>query len=106
MSPTDDRLGLPIGAYGIAWYRRQDYARVLEVMADADQLPETFDKWLHRAEKALKEARNRGLLAVKAHIDPDQFVIWCRERGLNVDANARTQYAAIIARAEHREGHG
>lgn len=97
---------MQIRAQGVVWYRRQDYGRILEVMEDADQLPETFDKWLYRAEKAVKEALDRGLLTVKAHIDPDQFVIWCRERGLKVDASARTQFAATVARAHDLEGHG
>ena len=97
---------MKISAMGVPWYRRQDYARILEVMEDAHLLPPTFDKWLYRAEQALKQAVDRGVLPVKAYIDPDQFVAWCRDRGLNVDAAARMQFAAAVAHAHYAEGRG
>lgn len=97
---------MKISAQGVPWYRRQDYPRVLEVMEDAHLLPKTFDKWLHLAEKALQKAADRGVVPVKAHIDPESFVTWCRERGLNVNAAARIQFAATVAHANYTEGHG
>jgi hypothetical protein len=97
---------MQIAVTGVPWYRRQDYARILEVMEDAHVLPATFDKWLYLAEKVLQNAVNKGVVPVKAHIDPEQFVVWCRQRGLNVNADARIQFAATVASANYSEGSG
>ena len=43
---------------GLVWYRRADYARVLDMMADAAELPETFDAWKRQAEEARRHAGN------------------------------------------------
>lgn len=95
-----------IKALGVAWYTRQNYARVLAVMEDAHLLPDTFDAWLYKAEKLLKDVVREGGVPIKAHIDPETFVAWCRARGLNVDANARRNYCADFARAVYVDGHG
>jgi hypothetical protein len=97
---------MQISVVGVPWYSRQNYARILEVMEDAHVLPPTFDKWLYLAEKVLQNAVDKGLVPVKAHIDPEQFVAWCRQRSLHVDAGARSQFAATVARANYTEGRG
>lgn len=82
----------PIRAVGIAWYSRQNYRRVLEVMEDADNLPGNFDQWLKRAEATERQFKRSGHIVVRAIIEPDEFAAWCRSRGLNIDAKARTEW--------------
>lgn len=88
---------LQVSAVGVPWYTRQNYKRILEVMSDAHVLPTTFDAWQHAAEKVLERARRRGATPVKALIDPETFPDWCRQRGLDADANARSQFACAVA---------
>jgi len=96
---------MKISAAGIPWYRREQYARVLEVMEDANLLSPTYDEWLERAEQAFKRVERQGVIAHKVEIDPETFPIWCRARGLNVNADARIQFAnhhaALIQRDKH-----
>ncbi|KQT46817.1 hypothetical protein ASG52_14045 [Methylobacterium sp. Leaf456] len=33
----------------LAWYRPEDYRRILSIMKDADALPETYEAWLKSA---------------------------------------------------------
>lgn len=79
---------------GITWYKRADYKRILEIMVDRENLPPTFDKWQSLAEKAEEMIRRQGRVPLRAHLDPDKFVAWCAERGLDINANARTRFAA------------
>lgn len=79
---------------GLVWYRREDYARVLQVMADSDQLPPTWDKWFYAAEKGRRHLEKTGIVVERVYLDPDEFARWCEAGGLDVDAKARTRFAA------------
>jgi hypothetical protein len=48
---------MKVSAGGLAWYRREDYPRLLTIFEDADKLPPTYDEWLAMAEKAFKISR-------------------------------------------------
>lgn len=87
------RRALPIRAMGIPWYDRDDYPRILAVMADAHLLPATFEVWQHLAHEMERGAERGDMVVVRAKIDPDDFVAWCRGRGLDVDAEARMTFA-------------
>jgi len=89
---------------GIAWYRREDWEKIVEIMEDRANLPRSFSLWLKGAQQALQQIERQGLVAVKAHIDPQSFPTWCRDRGLNVNAAARLQYANLAARDHEIEG--
>ncbi len=93
----------PIRAVGIAWYSRQDYRRALEIMEDADQLPRTFDQWLKRAEATERQIKRAGHVVVRAMIKPEEFAAWCRAKGLNTDAKARTEWASEFAHQQAKD---
>jgi len=82
-----------IRATGLVWYRKSDWPRVRDIMADADKLPATFEKWLYAAEKAFNLMQKQGGIVEKVYLDPDEFPRWCEARGLNIDAKARTEFA-------------
>lgn len=83
----------PVRVVGIAWYRREDYARIRALMADGATLPESWDKWFYRAEKVAREVQKHGLQSARVHIEPDSFPDWCAARGLELNADARSQFA-------------
>lgn len=87
---------------GINWYRREDYPRILEVMEDRHLLAPTYDEWLRAAEKGIQHFTDKGLIAIKAEIEPESFLAWCKERGLKVDAKARNEWGNSVALAEAR----
>lgn len=98
MSSIPDSIGgKPVRATGIAWYFRQDYARILEIMEDAHLLPPTYDAWRQKAERAEREAKAAGVIIIRAEIDPQEFPGWCAARGLHVDAEARSRFASEVA---------
>lgn len=89
-----------ISAIGIAWYKRSDYARILEIMEDREKLPVTFDKWQSKAEQLERQSRAAGKTVVRAYIDPDHFVAWCAANKVHVDANARMRWGNEVAYRE------
>lgn len=96
---------LTVRAVGMVWYRREDYPRILQIMADADKLPATWDKWFYRAEKGRRRIEKDGMVVEKVYLDPDEFPRWCEARGLDIDAKARTRFANEAVAAKYRGTH-
>jgi hypothetical protein len=75
---------------GMPWYTREDHPRILEIMVDADE-------FLAAAERGERDLQRQGHTVIRAIIKPDEFLVWCREKGLRPDAYARSEFAAVIA---------
>lgn len=88
---------MSVSAVGMPWYSAENYGRILDVMEDAAKLPATFEDWLKAAELGFRRLTGEGHVVVRAEIDADEFVGWCRSKGLNVDSHARNQFAAEAA---------
>lgn len=96
---------MPIRAMGLAWYNREDYARILQIMEDADKLPPTYEKWLYSAQKVESQSKRNGTVVVRAIIDPDEFIAYCARHDLKVDAQARMRFASERAAEQVRSTH-
>ncbi len=79
---------------GLAWYKRENYARLLDIFEDRDKLHDTYDEWLASAEQLRKTFEEQAVKTIKVDIDPDTFPKWCKSKGLRIDATARADYAS------------
>jgi hypothetical protein len=77
-----------------AWYRPEQWQRVRDISADAEALENSFEEWLGLAEAKLLELRSSGADVKKVDIDSEQLILWCNERGFEVNASVRSRYAA------------
>jgi hypothetical protein len=84
--------------FGIAWFRPEQWSRLLEISEDREDLEETVTEWESLAEEKLRDLRAQGLNAEKVIIDVEELLVWCKSRGLSVDATARSQYVAELLR--------
>ena len=89
----------------MAWYRFEDYEAILRIMSDSNKLPTSFHVWLMKAEAGEKKYRRDGHIVIRAYIDPETFPDWCRLRDLNIDAQARMEYAGLIAKEQTGGSH-
>jgi len=64
---------------------------------DAHVLPPTYELWRQKAESQERSAKASGLAVVRAVIKPEEFAFWCAKEGLDIDAKARTAFAADFA---------
>jgi len=88
---------LHIEIVGIVWYRRDQYELAKTIMVDGANLPPTYSAWLHAAQQVVERVKGAGKTPVRAYIDPATFPIWCQARGLDINADARNQFANIVA---------
>ena len=79
---------------GFAWYRPEQWRRVRDISSDADALEGSYEQWLSLAEQKLKDLSSSGLQVEKVDVHSEQLILWCNERGLEVNAQARSRYAA------------
>ena len=85
----------------LPWYHRSDYAALLGLFSDPDNLPDTFDAWLEHAERVEKQLQVAGFGVARILISPAPFKAWCEAQGAAPDQRARLSYANEVARARH-----
>ena len=78
---------------GLAWFRREQWDRLLEVSDDRDDLEETFDEWVQVAKQRCDELRSSGYDVKKVDVDMEELVSWCLAQGTPVNAKARAEFA-------------
>jgi hypothetical protein len=91
------KKGPTVQAIGIFWVKPGDYSRYLEICADREKLPATYEKWLYSANKGVETLQRQRVPVYRAVVDLDQFIAWCNAKGLAIDSKARLEYASYIA---------
>lgn len=94
-------------ACGLAWYKPEQWARLREIAADADELEATFEEWLLIAEQAQRDFEEHFIFPEKVPVDVEELLAWCQKKKRPVDGAARSEYAAWLMRErDKREGKG
>lgn len=83
---------------GCAWYRAEQWDRLREISVDRDDLEETHAEWVANVEETLREMRKAGMLVQKVEVDVEELLAWCQASQLDVDGEARAQYAGEMLR--------
>jgi hypothetical protein len=78
----------------IVWYRPEQWQRVRDIAADSHEFEDSYVEWLQLAEEKAKELKGRGLRVEKVDLDSEKLILWCNERGLENNGQARSRYAA------------
>ncbi|GAB4346346.1 MAG: hypothetical protein Kow0089_23700 [Desulfobulbaceae bacterium] len=89
-----------IPVLAVAWYKPEQWERLLEISEDRDKLEESYEEWLEHAEKMRKQIIDQGYLPKKFLVDTEELLQWCRERDLPVNGESRSHYAAWLLRME------
>lgn len=84
----------------MVWYREEDWDTLITLFADSHLLPKTYGDWLSRAEEMKARVQATGDIVIKVFIDPETFPAWCAQKGLKMDAEARSQLAIEMAQAQ------
>ena len=86
---------------GVAWYRPEQWQRLRDVSEDVENLEETYDAWLHTAERMLRDGIPADVVVEKIDIDVEEVLAWCNERGLPMNGRSRSEFVAERVRQKH-----
>lgn len=79
----------------VAWFRREDWARWRELVADPERFAGTIDDWFAGAKAARQKFEWQGKTVKTIVIEPEDFAAWCAERGRPLDAGHRSAFAVF-----------
>lgn len=81
----------------IAWFNEAEWQKLKAVAADADQLGESYEKWLVGAKKLERQLHDQGMHAHRILLDIETLTRWCTARKRPLDGESRSAYAAALA---------
>lgn len=83
---------------GFAWFTRDQWQRLTEVVDDRNELDDSFEQWERHALAALYKLESQGHSVRKVMVDVEAFVAWCRARGRRIEGTARADYVTALLR--------
>lgn len=88
---------------GLAWYSREAWERLREIVDDRDALDDTYEDWERQALAMIRNLEAVGRPIRKVPIDIDALVAWCRERKCRNDMAARAEYVSDLLRQAEKD---
>jgi len=80
-------------AIAVAWFKREDYYEVRRLCVDS--MHPTFEAWEQKMVSKLTPLEARGLKFERVIVEPDKLKAWAAERGIPLDSQARSSFAAM-----------
>ena len=88
---------------GMAWYTRDQWELLTELVPDRTALDDTYEEWKDGAERAFAGLEAGGLAPILVWIDVEELQAWCSARGVPNTAEARTDYVTHLLRTRERD---
>ena len=76
----------------MAYYRKEDWERFVQIADDGDGLHDTWDEWHEAFLKAKKQLAKKGLKVSDVVIDLDELINYCKKKGIKNDGKARSLF--------------
>ena len=83
---------------GVAWYRPEQWRRLVEISVDREVIEGSYEEWLGIACTRSAELAAAGYRLERVDVDVEKLLAWCLAQGRPVDGPARSEYAAKLTR--------
>jgi len=84
----------PLQNVDVAWYRKDQWSRLLEIAGDREKLEDSYEDWVKIAEKTMREMEVLGLSLVNGDVDVEELLMWCQKRKIPVNGAARARFTS------------
>jgi hypothetical protein len=82
------------GFINLAYYRKKDWKRFLEMIDDKESMHDTWEEW-HKAFLNTKEMlKSQGFKVNEFQVDLDELQKFCSLKGIKNDGKARSQFVS------------
>ena len=78
----------------LARYREDQWDDLVATAKDPEKLQRTYFDWLDDAAKLESQLRNQGKEPVWVDFDIDEFLQWCKRKGVGNEESSRNHYVA------------
>jgi hypothetical protein len=82
----------------IAWYKKDEYDKLLRVIIDKDSMPLNYNDWLEIATATIEDLKNQGFNVKKIVVDVDELIEWCRVMKKENTAKNRALFVSLRAK--------
>jgi len=79
-------------AVKIAYYRKEDWKKLLEIIDDKKSMHESWNQWFKAFTKAKKDLMSKGFTVVDIEIDLDELNNYCILNRIKNNGKARSQF--------------
>lgn len=76
----------------LAYYRKEDWTRFLNMIDDRESMHETWDEWHKAFQKSKKYIIKQGFEVKNVIIDLDELAYYCLTRRIPNDGKARSAF--------------
>lgn len=83
--------------FAISEYRKEDYQEIYRLSEDRDNMDDNWEDWKANKKKAIKNFKKMGLNPIDIIVKPKELVVFCRENGLSINGNSRSQFVSYKA---------
>ena len=91
----------PSTLLGIAWYRPEQWPKLLKISVDRQSLHDTYAEWLTNVTQKMIELVQMGYTVRPVEVDVDDLLRWCKQHGYTVNGAARSQF--VVEKLQHSE---
>jgi hypothetical protein len=81
---------------GMPWYKQENFAALLALFDDRNNIRLSYKQWLKAAEASIERHQREGRKVIKIDIDPVEFPYWCATQRLPLNAQARIAYTNYV----------
>ncbi len=78
----------------MAFYRPEDWQRLLSIADDREKLHNTWDEWHQEYQKTRKFLASEGFEVNEVVVDIDKLIGFCFQNGIRNDGKARSQFVS------------
>ncbi len=88
-------------SFGVAYYSRAQWPKLLAAAADREVLEDTHDEWVAFYNSTVAKLGAAGGRWVQVPIDVDELVAWCVQQGRPLNGATRAEFTALKTRELH-----
>lgn len=80
----------------MAFYRPEDWNRLLSIVDDREVFHETWEQWHQQYQTSKKHLQSQGLKVNDVIINLDELIRFCFQNGIKNDGKARSRFVSQI----------
>jgi hypothetical protein len=86
----------------IAWFRAEQWERLLSVSSDRKTLEGTYEEWRVNAEGQIAALQAQGFKVTRVDVDLEELINWCGIKRMPINGESRSEFAAHKSRLESK----